>query len=146
MRSYERAITALCLAAVREPLRAATKRWHDQPDIRAREIHFAATLGVALQAAGRSEMALAQLDAAQALTLKIQAEFPAPQPLLQTGAAVAGFYRARVLVESAKPAVARAAMTAAVAQMQALRDRRALVPSTRYALIEEGRRLLLTLN
>ena len=65
---------------------------------------------------------------------------------LQTGAAVADFYRARVLVESAEPAVARAAMTAAVAQMQALQDRRALVPSTRYALIEEGRRLLLTLN
>ena len=134
------------LAAVREPLQAATKRWHDQPDIRAREVHFATTLGIAQQAAGRSRVALAQLDAAQALAVKIQAEFPGPQPVLETGAAVAGFYRARVLVESAEPGVAKAAMTAAVAQMQALQDRRALVPSTRFALIEEGRRLLLTLN
>lgn len=89
---------------------------------------------------------MAPLDAAQAPALKIQAEFPKPPPLLQTGAVVAGFYRGRVLVESAELAVARAAMTAAVAQMQTLQDRRALLPSTRYGLIEEGRRLLLTLN
>jgi hypothetical protein len=140
------------LGAVREPLQAALARWHDDGDIRAREPLLLVAEAQADAALGRAPAALDRFGQATTLAARLSVEFP-DRPMVQTNAAVVAFSRAKLLLEqasrSADPrsrAEARQAMVASLAELEALLQRKALVPSTRAVHIEEGRQLLRQLD
>ena len=138
------------LAQVREPLMAALERWRNEPDIRAREVLLLVAEAQADDALGRGDAALARLGQAAARAAALNAEFPG-QPMLQTHAAVVDFNRARFMAQRALAAIqpasparrdARAALLAVQERLQALEQRKALVPAARASLIGEVQALL----
>jgi len=146
------------LAEVRQPLMAATLRWRNEPDIRAREVLLPVAEAQADEALGRGDAALARLQQAAALAAALNTEFPG-QPMLQTNAAVVDFNRAKIMAQrvlsprqSAQSAEqsansparreARAAMEAVLQQLQSLQRRNALVPAARASLVSEAQSLI----
>jgi eukaryotic-like serine/threonine-protein kinase len=140
------------LLTVRAPLTAALMRWHDDPEIRARELLLLVAEGQAEAALGREAVARVHFEQAGALATRLNTEFP-DQPMLQTNAAVVAFNRARLLADqalrsrsAAERFGARPAVAAALSELEALQRRKALVPTSRAVNIEEARALLLRLG
>ena len=143
------------LGTVQAPLQAAFNRWPDDAGVRSREILLQVFESQLEQSLGKPQPALARLQDAANLAQALNTKFP-NMALLQTNAAVVTFNRGKqqaALARAAPQATAaplqaqaRASLTAALAELQALLARRALVPEARVGLIDEARALLQQLD
>ena len=143
------------LVTVRAPLQAAFTRWPDEAEVQSRAILLGVFESQLEHSLGRHQPALAKLQEAATLARTLNAKFP-NVALLQTNAAVVTFNRGKQLaaLALAAPAAsaatlktsARADLTAALTELEALLARRALVPEVRAGLIDETRALLQRLD
>jgi len=132
------------LQAVDGALRQAARRWPDDVDLRLRLLWQSLALALAAQAADRPEAAAWWADTRQQAAALRQSHGDLPK--VQTQLALVDYRSARQAVERALagrvPPAAQQALAQSVAALEALRQRRALVPMAQVVHLYEGRALL----